>query len=62
MGNQMKQILENFAKPEDEKVKIRSEKKSKRKGGLNVPRKIKQLFKLSSKCQTSKKIIVGYLL
>lgn len=31
MGNQMKQILENFGKVKDEKVKIKSEKKSKRK-------------------------------
>jgi hypothetical protein len=31
MGNQMKLILENFGKPKDEKVKIRSEKKSKNK-------------------------------
>jgi len=31
MGNQIKQIIENFNKPEYEKVKIRSEKKSKNK-------------------------------
>jgi hypothetical protein len=37
MGNQMEQILENFKKPEDEKTKIRSEKKSK------IKRQIKQL-------------------
>ena len=37
MGNQIKQIIENFSKNEDEKIKIRSEKKSKTK------RKIKQI-------------------
>jgi hypothetical protein len=37
MGNQIKQIIENFSKNECEKIKIRSEKKSKTK------RKIKQI-------------------
>ena len=37
MGNQIKQIIENFSKNEGEKIKIRSEKKSKTK------RKIKQI-------------------
>jgi hypothetical protein len=38
MGNQIEQIVENLSKPENERVKIRSEKKSK------IDKKIKQLI------------------
>ncbi len=45
MGNQIKLIWENFSKPECEKVKIRSEKKSKEKilKKLNGKKKKKDL-------------------
>lgn len=43
MGNQMKQIIENFSKTEYEKIKIKSEKKSKTK------RKIEQITSKNNK-------------
>ncbi len=43
MGNQIEQILKNLLKPENEKIKIRSEKKSK------IDKKINQLIQKKKK-------------
>ena len=43
MGNQIERILKNLLKPENEKIKIRSEKKSK------IDKKINQLIQKKKK-------------